>query len=306
VIQQLAGRGIPIQVLVNKKDRVSQEIDRLMAYIHSALESTQIPSLEPPVALSARLALKGRMGDDAALAESGWDQVEALLSCHIVDRRDELRERALRRKACALALELAAIAEERAHEGEQERRQAEARRERCLRAAGTLRAERVQLAESLSAELVRALQQLRQDVRPIAELDEERRSEPAVRDYVVDATVRRLTPALAAALQAQTSGPLANEPLGEWVIGDWIMPAVRATLAGAAAAYRGVGHLQGEPLRGAVERAVVEAAAALERQADAPLPPSPSEALSTRLAAVAAALGATRSADGSGASVDRP
>src|SRR5690606_33453681 len=140
VIEQVAAAGVPIQVLVNKSDRLAAaELAQVMRYVEGALSEVGIASLRPPVALSAQRALAGRLGDADALGASGWEAVEDLLSEYIVNRCDALRERALRRKARRVAGELLAAAGLRAHDLERERRRAELERHGLQQLAALLR-----------------------------------------------------------------------------------------------------------------------------------------------------------------------
>ena len=100
VIEKVATAGVPLQVLVNKCDRLNaDDLAKVMSYIEESLAETGIVSLEPPVPMSAQLALAGRLGDEDALARSGWVGVESLIERDIVNVADDLREQALRRKS---------------------------------------------------------------------------------------------------------------------------------------------------------------------------------------------------------------
>jgi cellulose synthase operon protein C len=263
VIAEIVRAEVPIQVLVNKRDRVS-DIDRVMTYLDESLAEVGIASLEAPIALSARLALEGRMGDAAALEASHWQAVETFLSDHVVDRADTLRERALRRKAhqiaAALAEESAALSERKAHARTAEREALAARRA----LAGRLASHRMALASAMAEALDPALRRLALDTRPIAALDEVRRAHPEVRSYLVDRTVERL------------AEPLVNEvalvarrhDLEGGFDRAIVRPTIRATLAGAAAAAPGL-HLTGESLRASVEASLGRVAEILDATAGA-------------------------------------
>jgi hypothetical protein len=113
VLARIADVGTPVQVLVNKCDRLGQTKDEVVAHVEEGFLSIGLTSMGRVLGFSARLALAGRLGDEDAMQRSAWDEVEALLSDAIVDRSDELRSRALLRKALGIATELEALGKER-------------------------------------------------------------------------------------------------------------------------------------------------------------------------------------------------
>ena len=114
VLARIADVGTPVQVLVNKCDRLAEgKTDEVVAHVMDGLATIGLPSMAKVVGFSARLALAGRLGDEDAVSRSAWPAVEALLSEAIVDRSDELRARALRRKALGIAKSLDALVAER-------------------------------------------------------------------------------------------------------------------------------------------------------------------------------------------------
>jgi len=144
----------PVQILVNKADRLSKgDLGRVLEHVDRSLAETGIGSYTPPLAFSARLSLKGRLGDAAALEASGWSGVEALLSERFVDRSSELRERALRRRALGISRELSSVAARR-YKGELEKiREARQSVKLLLSASGKLRSDRRALAQQLERAL---------------------------------------------------------------------------------------------------------------------------------------------------------
>lgn len=262
VIEHVAAAGVPVQVLVNKRDRLDQEqLDRVMGYLERALHDTDICSLAAPVALSAQLALAGRLGDEEALAASGWPDVERVLEHQIVNRCDALRERALRRKAGAIAAELDEVASQRCRTQAAAREDARRLAEHRASLAARFRAERSDIAVALVDELAETLALLETDARPIEQLPAERREHPQVRAYLVDKTVERLGPAICLALdeRARQQHDAALFEASE------LSRVVRATLAGAAAVHSAGVILRGAALRGAIEQALVIACDLLER-----------------------------------------
>ncbi len=155
VLEEAKAARLPVQMLVNKADRLSpDDLAKVMAQLGAALEEVGLTSYTPPIALSARLALKGRLGDAAALAASGWSHVQALLDEELVARSAEVKERALRRRAARVVAKLGASAA-RAMEAEQAEREREEARIVHLREAA-VRVDRD--AESLGKRVVSALE----------------------------------------------------------------------------------------------------------------------------------------------------
>lgn len=105
---------IPLCVLLNKADRLEATARAsVLSHVASELAHAKISPWTEPRALSAKLALQGRLGNASALAQSGWDEVHALVEEELVARSDELKERGLRRRAATLAQTLGASAQER-------------------------------------------------------------------------------------------------------------------------------------------------------------------------------------------------
>jgi ribosome biogenesis GTPase A len=233
VLDPIARAGVPIQVLLNKKDRLKPgDLERVMEYLTSALGEIGLSSalLGEPVAMSARLALQGRLGDADALAASGWAEVERLLTEELVGNRDELRERALRRKARRIAVELVAALEEAAqrHQREAELMRDRQRRLRDQAAALAGKAggrQRETLREQLAQALDRARVLLDDDMQPIAALPPERHADPAIASYRIDRTVARFAPAACQAIA---------ETCHDDTVAATIEDPLRAVIAGAA------------------------------------------------------------------------
>ncbi len=295
VIEQVAQAGVPIQVLVNKRDRVADDqLDGVMNYVRDALEIAGITSLRPPLALSAQLALKGKLGDDDAMARSGWTALEELLAEHIVNRCDGLRERALRRKSARLAAQLIDAASERTQAAATRHAAAQQRRELLAGLAAQLHSQRPTLAETISDDLEEALVELRDDARPVAQLTAEQRQDPAVRSYLTDRTVDRLAPAICLAIDRLARRAHGETPaLAELpqLIGD----PVRASVGGAAAAHGSGTYLHGEALTATVEAAISAATHAITKAAETRTSGELDQSLELRLTSLADALGRCRS-----------
>jgi small GTP-binding protein len=111
VLEEAKRAKLPLQMLVNKADRLDAPgLARVMTAVNEALAETALPSLAPPLALSAKRALAGKLGDAGALEDSGWAAVQSLLDERIVARAPELKERALRRRAARIVARLASQA----------------------------------------------------------------------------------------------------------------------------------------------------------------------------------------------------
>ena len=87
-----------------------------MTLVRESLVEVGITSWSPPLAFSAKLALKGRLGDAAALSASGWAAIDTMLDAEIVGKSDVLKERALRRRASRVVSALGALAAEAARQ----------------------------------------------------------------------------------------------------------------------------------------------------------------------------------------------
>jgi len=113
VLEQVRAARLPIQVLVNKADRLApDDLEKVMTMVRESLAQVGITSWSPPLAFSAKLALKGKLGDAEALAASGWAAIEALLDAEIIGKSEVLKERALRRRASKIVTSLGAAAAE--------------------------------------------------------------------------------------------------------------------------------------------------------------------------------------------------
>ncbi|MDB4940633.1 MAG: hypothetical protein JWP97_167 [Labilithrix sp.] len=107
ILEEATAAKLPVQILVNKADRLTPEqLEAVMKNVTASLDETGLRSWSEPIALSARLALAGKLGDEAALAKSGWSAVQRLLDEGFIARSDELKERGLRRRAARVVHEL--------------------------------------------------------------------------------------------------------------------------------------------------------------------------------------------------------
>ncbi len=169
VLQQLARQGLPIVVLGNKLDRLADgDLERVLAHVEAGLSDLSLPVAAGPIAFSAKLALAGRLGDEQALAKSRWAEVEAVLAETLVDRADELRDLALRRRASALCAELCEVAARRDASAAQAQEALVGRKQALLSAGSVVAARGEEIAATLGGALSKELLQLGSDLKPVA------------------------------------------------------------------------------------------------------------------------------------------
>ncbi len=206
ILDDAKAHAIPVQMLVNKADRLKpDQIEAVLALVRGALDETKIASLAPPIALSARLALAGKLGDDAARDASGWSAVEKLLDENIVARSDVLKERALRRR-CAKIVDALSVAVARAAEVEDAARaDAEKKRHELATIAARLDADGAKIAARIAEELPR--DGLAKDLALVVTGRDEARAatDEVLARYRVERAVFHLAGPLASALARETS-----------------------------------------------------------------------------------------------------
>jgi len=215
VLMELKERKLPLFALLNKIDRLPDESEdrhAALAYVERGLAECEIVLEAPPMLFSARLALLGRQGDDAALASSRWQDVEALIESRLFSRSGELRERALLARARAVAADLRSIAADRAGE----RRAAHAERlaygQTLRQAAARVQAERGELERALDDALASGLRELERVLLPVRLYS----GDSAAERFVVQRTRALLATALRAGALAwlQAEQPMRSD-LGE-------------------------------------------------------------------------------------------
>jgi GTPase SAR1 family protein len=282
VLAEVRDLGVPVQILANKADRLqAADRERMLEHVRDSLAGAGITSLTPPIAFSARLSLRGRLGDEAALAASGWAEVEALLSERIVDTSSALREGALRRRALRIAVEQAELAGARAAEDRSAARAALEQSEALRAAAARLSRERAALAPTIDHALETARGVLAADLRPLAELPEDRRrGDPGLRAYVLERVVARLTEPVALEIGRAVSVTPPSRAIA----------AVRAVIMGAVAASESPADLVQRPLERVLWAAIDAFAGALLAEAAQARPPAASAAIEQRALAMRSAL----------------
>lgn len=287
VLAEIKSLGVPVQILVNKADRLSQaDLQTVLTHIRESLEATGIASHAPPVAFSARLSLKGRLGDESALSASGWEAVEALFAERIVDESSLLKERALRRRALRIAEDLLSLTSTKAAEDRMAVQAARERTDLLRSAAARLQRNKMTMLSSIERALEGARKHLASDLKPLADVAEgqQKTADTAIRAYVEERFVTRLSDALSQEI-AKASG-MPNVPASA-------ARAVRGVLMGAAAMHTGPADLIEKSLERVIAAAMEAFAAGLLSEAqDSPLS-APWAALEQRVAAVAQALRGT-------------
>ncbi len=164
MLQDIGREGVPVQVLVNKSDRLEPgQLPLVLEHAERGLMALGVRSLGPVLGLSAREALAGRLGDERALESSGWSGVEQMLSSTIVNRSQQLRQAAVRRKAHTLATELVAAAKQAQEPPAEALHSEHSDRLRAERLGGLDR----EACERILAELAVPLQLLIDDLRPL-------------------------------------------------------------------------------------------------------------------------------------------
>ncbi len=228
ILKQVRDLGVPILVLLNKRDRLTNDaIETIRSHVTAGLKELEIVPAAPPLFVSAKLALDGVTNPTTdALARSGWSEVETMIANQVVDRADSLRERALRRRAARLAAELATEA---ATREEAARTEAAARTERAKKlrtAKASLDAYQPNRPQTLRASIEEAEKALAADLRPVGAIGEGARDDEGVRSYIASRAVTRLAPAITLALARDQA-----------IEAPWIATAlVSASLEGAATA----------------------------------------------------------------------
>jgi GTP-binding protein EngB required for normal cell division len=282
VLEEAKRARLPVQMLVNKADRLAPaDLATVMAAVDEALAATGIPSWAPPLALSARKALAGKLGDATALEESGWAAAQALLDERIVARSGEIKERALRRRAARIVARLGAQASAEAarQQVDDEARAAQART--VGQAAAKLERDADVVAEHLAESLAPHAETLVRDLE-LVHVGRDRASADADRtlaSYRVDRALATLAVPLARALASLApEASLSPAQLG---------PSTRALVRAAAAAAPGDPHALLAPLSRAAVATLIEQLFALSV---APARPTRAPGMLRELDALAKAL----------------
>ena len=200
---------LPVQILVNKADRLTPvELAKVMSTVGEALAEVGIPSWAPPLALSARLALQGKLGDADALARSGWPAVQTLLDDQFIGRSDELKERGLRRRAAKVVLGMLDRAREQATDERTALDRARARAQELSLRAASLEREADDAAQVVAGALAGAAADWKRDLDVVVTGRDRQQAanDPNLVKYRIDRARSRLVPPLAKVLASLARG----------------------------------------------------------------------------------------------------
>ncbi len=209
ILEEAKATRLPVQILVNKADRLKPEdLATVMANVRASLAETGIRSWAEPLALSARLALKGKLGDEEALAASGWELVQKLLDEQIVGRSEELKERGLRRRAARVVASMLERAREHANDERAAVEAARARAQELALRAANLEREADEAAQVVAGALNSAAAEWRRDLEMVVTGRDRQQVEndPTLLRYRVDRARSRLAQPLARVLASIARG----------------------------------------------------------------------------------------------------
>jgi GTP-binding protein EngB required for normal cell division len=316
ILEELRDASLPIQVLVNKADRLSDaDLERVLSLVSEALTETRVRSLHAPAPFSAKLALEGRLGDDTKLARSRWREIEAILQQAIENQSESLKERALRRRAARLVGKLGSTA---ARLAEQERAEHEARDQRFRaeqRGIAELERDRTHHVQALERALAPAVDDWRRGIAlvVVGRDDTSQDRDPALLEYRVSRAQATLVPPLEAAL-TRLAHPASLEPRELTLLARSLVFSFATQASAAPAVPRSDVMPSGDPstlptppspahdpaLRNLASAALGVLVMALLTRSTARSGPRRNEALLAELEALAHALGGAPSATGEG------
>jgi small GTP-binding protein len=228
ILEEAKTAKLPVQILVNKADRLKpEELDTVMRTVAESLEETGLKSWSATIALSARLALQGKLGDADALAKSNWDEVQRLLDEQIIGRSDELKERGLRRRGGRVVTVLLDRAREQAAEEHASIEAARARAQDLALRAAKLEREGDEAAQVVAGALGSAAADWKRDLDVVVTGRDAAAAEadPVLTRYRIDRAITRLAEPLARVLASVAGG--ADTP---GATQDDLAPMVRAVV----------------------------------------------------------------------------
>jgi hypothetical protein len=273
VLEEAKARGLPVQMLVNKADRLPPAaLDEVLALVNGAIAEVRLASLAPPIALSARLALAGKLGDDKALAASGWSKVQALLDETIIARSAELKERALRRRCAKIVASLGVTVARAAEVEDTTRQDADKARHALAVEAARLDADGAAIATKIAGDLPRDA--LAKDLALVFTGRDEARvaTDEVLRRYRVERAVFHLAGPLASAIARELTS-LSGGGASSW------RTIARASVRAAALATATIDDLAPAASRAALSSVVEE----LGARAVASPPPAAARGLAAEL-----------------------
>jgi small GTP-binding protein len=229
ILEEAKVARLPVQILVNKADRLKpDDLEKVMATVEESLVETGIRSWAEPVALSARLALSGKLGDEEALAKSGWEHVQRLLDEQIVGRSNELKERGLRRRAGKVVHLMLERARELALDEQTALEAARARAQELALRAANLEREADEAAQVIAGALSADAAAWKRDLEVVVTGRDQKQveSDPLLLRYRVDRARSRLATPLARVLVSIAKGQSTTEVDGAQA--DDLLPLVHA------------------------------------------------------------------------------
>jgi small GTP-binding protein len=284
ILAEVQAAGVPVRIVANKLDRVSPA-DRAAVLAHVAAGAVEAGVASPAIAVSARLALAGRLGDAEALAASGWDAVDAFVERELVAGAERLRDGALRRRARRVVGPLLSRARALADAELGEARRESSRRAALRTAATTLGGPSSTLPRAVARALDGARQGLADDLAPLGAGEGD--GGAGARAYARERAERRLTLPLAHAI---TSSSIADADLAA-AAAAVVAPSVAAALGGLVAGLARPSDVAAVPNEKLVEAVLPAARDALLRESDRWTAPSRAASpIVLRLAALDAAL----------------
>ena len=260
VLDAIRADGIPVQLVANKLDRLKDD-QRAAAIAHVAAGAAETGTspLAPPLAVSSRLALAGRLGDADALARSGWAAVDAFVEERLVGGAAALRDGALRRAARRILAPLLAHARALEAEDRSEARRENDRRSSLRVAATVLGLEMPPLVRAVALALDAARAGLNDDLAPLGDGTD---AGPTARAYARERAASRLSAPLAEALAIAALGARAGDAAAA------IAPAISAALAGLVAGLAGPADVAALPTEKLLEAVLPAARDALARESE--------------------------------------
>jgi small GTP-binding protein len=209
ILEEAKTASLPVQILVNKVDRLKPEdVTTVMDNVNASLSETGIRSWAPPASLSARLALLGKLGDEDAFVRSGWEAVQRLLDEQIVGRSSELKERGLRRRASRVVSLLLERARDRAAEENAQIDVARGRAQELALRAANLEREADQAAQVALGALSATAADWKRDLEMVVtgRDREQAATDPLLVRYRIDRALSRLAQPLARVLASIARG----------------------------------------------------------------------------------------------------
>jgi GTP-binding protein EngB required for normal cell division len=186
VLSKIGALDTPFLVLLNKADRLldgadQTAVDRALEYVKNGLVASSLEPISPPIALSARSALRARQdGDESLLARSNWAALEQLVERELVAQSSTLREGALRRQAKGVIQKLVTRVYERQRDRQYRAVRLDEQRRRLRHVLDQLDARTANVHSLLLKELDARLHLLEQELKPASGMEREAAAQPFI------------------------------------------------------------------------------------------------------------------------------